>query len=128
MPTPEAPRTGMTLVAILRGIVPDRVVAVGTGLYKAGIRTIEVPLNSPDPYASIAALAAASPPDCLIGAGTVLNVDQARLAHRAGGRLAVAPNCDAAVIARALKLGMQGMPGVSPAPETLKALRPGAPH
>lgn len=128
MPTPEAPRTGMTLVAILRGIVPERVVAVAAGLYEAGIRTIEVPLNSPDPYASIAALAAASPPDCLIGAGTVLTVDQARLAHGAGGRLAVAPNCDAAVIAGALKLGMQVMPGVSTATEAFNAVRAGATH
>src|SRR5882672_820231 len=128
MPTPEAPRTGMTLVAILRGIVPDRVVAVGAGLYKAGIRTIEVPLNSPDPYASIAALAAASPPDCLIGAGTVLHVDQVRLAHGAGGRLAVAPNCDGTVIAGALKLGMQVMPGVSTATEAFNAVRAGATH
>jgi 2-dehydro-3-deoxyphosphogalactonate aldolase len=122
------PRTGITLVAILRGIVPDQVVDVATRLYKAGIRTIEVPLNSPDPYASIAALAAASPPDCLIGAGTVLTVDQARLAHGAGGRLAVAPNSDEAVIAGALKLGMQVMPGISTATEAFTALGAGATH
>jgi 2-dehydro-3-deoxyphosphogalactonate aldolase len=118
----------MTLVAILRGIVPERVVAVATCLYQAGIRTIEVPLNSPDPYASIAALAACSPPDCLVGAGTVLNIDQARLAHGAGGRLAVAPNCDEALIAAALKLGLQMMPGVSTATEAFSALHAGATH
>src|SRR5258706_4410066 len=126
MPTPESSRTAMTLVAILRGIVPERAVDVATGLYRAGIRTIEVPLNSPDPYASIAALAAASPPDCLIGAGTVLNVDQARLAHRAGGRLAVAPNCDAAVIAGALKLGIQAKARVSTPTEAFQTFRAGA--
>src|SRR5260221_10075573 len=92
MPRPELPRTGITLVAILRGIVPDRVVEVAAALYAAGLRTLEVPLNSPDPYASIAALAASRPPDCLIGAGTVLNIEQLRLAHAAGGRLGGAPH------------------------------------
>src|SRR5260221_14214194 len=93
MPRPELPRTGITLVAILRGIVPDRVVEVAAALYAAGLRTLEVPLNSPDPYASIAALAASGPPDCLIGAGTVLNIEQRRLAHPPGGRPAGAANC-----------------------------------
>ena len=128
MPPPELPRTGITLVAILRGIVPDRVVEVAAVLYAAGIRTMEVPLNSPDPYASIAALAAAGQPDCLVGAGTVLNIEQLRLAHAAGGRLAVAPNCEPAVIAGALQLGMQAMPGFATATEAFNALRAGATH
>src|SRR5258708_40356884 len=93
MPPPELPRTGITLVAILRGIVPDRVVEVAAVLYAAGIRTMEVPLNSPDPYASIAALAAAGQPDCLVGAGTVLNIEQLRLAHAAGGGPGRGPHC-----------------------------------
>jgi len=116
----------MTLVAILRGVVPDRVVAVATLLYRAGLRAIEVPLNSPDPYASIAALAAALPPDCLVGAGTVLQLEQARLAHGAGARLAVAPNCDATLISAALQMGLKVMPGVSTATEAFSALRAGA--
>jgi 2-dehydro-3-deoxyphosphogalactonate aldolase len=128
MPPPELPRTGITLVAILRGIVPDQVVAVATTLYAAGIRTIEVPLNSPDPYASIAALAAYCQSDCLVGAGTVLNIEQLRLAHAAGGRLAVAPNCEPAVIAGALQRGMQAMPGFATATEALNALHAGATH
>jgi 2-dehydro-3-deoxyphosphogalactonate aldolase len=128
MRPPELPRTGITLVAILRGIVPDRVVDVAAALYAAGIRTIEVPLNSADPYASISALAASCQPDCLIGAGTVLNTDQLRLAHAAGGRLAVAPNGEPAVIAGALQLGMQAMPGFATATEAFNALRAGATH
>jgi 2-dehydro-3-deoxyphosphogalactonate aldolase len=128
MPPPELPRSGITLVAILRGIVPDQVVAVAATLYAAGIRTIEVPLNSPDPYASIAALAAYCESDCLVGAGTVLNIEQLRLAHAAGGRLAVAPNCEPAVIAGALQRGMQAMPGFATATEALNALHAGATH
>src|SRR5260221_3153451 len=115
MPRPELPRTGITLVAILRGIVPDRVVEVAAALYAAGLRTLEVPLNSPDPYASIAALAASGPPDCLIGAGTVLNIEQLRLAHAPGGRLAVAAHCEAALIPAAPEPGMEALPRVAPA-------------
>jgi 2-dehydro-3-deoxyphosphogalactonate aldolase len=128
MPQPELPRTAITLVAILRGIVPDRVAEVAATLYAAGLRTIEVPLNSPDPYASIAALAASCPSDCLVGAGTVLNVEQLRLSHAAGARLAVAPHCEPAVIAGALQLGMQAMPGFATATEAFNALRAGATH
>jgi 2-dehydro-3-deoxyphosphogalactonate aldolase len=124
----EGQHSGITLVAILRGIVPARVVEVATVLYEAGIRTIEVPLNSPDPYLSIAALAAACPADCLVGAGTVLSVDQVELVHAAGGRFAVAPNCDPAVIAGAVQLGLQVMPGFATATEAFAALRSGATH
>ena len=120
--------SGITLVAIVRGIVPARIVEVATALYEAGIRTIEVPLNSPDPYRSIAALAATCPSDCLVGAGTVLSVDQLGLVHAAGGRFAVAPNCEPAVIADALRLGLQVMPGFATATEAFVALRSGATH
>ena len=124
----EGQHSGITLIAILRGVVPDRVVEVATVLYGAGIRTIEVPLNSPDPYRSIAALAAACPADCLVGAGTVLSVDQVGLVHAAGGRFAVAPNCDPAVIAGAVRLGLQVIPGFATATEAFVALRSGATH
>ena len=65
----EVPAGGVALIAILRGITPDRVVETGNVLYDAGIRTIEVPLNSPDPFASIAALAACGRADLTVGAG-----------------------------------------------------------
>jgi 2-dehydro-3-deoxyphosphogalactonate aldolase len=123
LPNPKHP-----LVAILRGIEPGRVVVTGEVIYNAGIRIIEVPLNSPNPYASIAALASGARPDCLIGAGTVLDGEQVRRTHEAGGRLVVAPNCDVEVISEALRLGMQVMPGVGSATEAFTAIRAGARH
>jgi 2-dehydro-3-deoxyphosphogalactonate aldolase len=115
-----------TLVGILRGVTPERVVEVASVLYAAGIRVIEVPLNSPQPFASIAALVGALPADCLVGAGTVLNVQDVQRSHAAGGRLVVAPNCDAQVIAEALRFSMQVMPGIATATEAFSAVRAGA--
>jgi len=114
------------LVAILRGVVPERVVEIGEVLYDAGIRRIEVPLNSPDPFASIAALAECRRPDWVIGAGTVLNVEDVRRTHEAGGRLIVSPNCNADVIRHALHLAMQVMPGIATATEAFNAIAAGA--
>jgi 2-dehydro-3-deoxyphosphogalactonate aldolase len=114
------------LVAILRGIEPARAVATADVLCTAGIRIIEVPLNSPDPFASIAALVAAHGSDCLIGAGTVLDLDAVRNTHAAGGRLIVAPNCDPEVIRGALRMGMQVLPGIATATEAFSAIRAGA--
>jgi 2-dehydro-3-deoxyphosphogalactonate aldolase len=114
------------VVAILRGIEPARAVETAEVLSAAGIRIIEVPLNSPDPFASIAALAAALGATCLIGAGTVLDADSVRRTHAAGGRLVVAPNCDSEVIRCALELGMQVMPGIATATEAFNAIRAGA--
>jgi 2-dehydro-3-deoxyphosphogalactonate aldolase len=114
------------LVAILRGVLPDRVVGVANVIYGAGFRVIEVPLNSPDPFKSITALAASAKPDCWVGAGTVLNPEDVRRTHAAGGRLVVAPNVDAEVIGEAVRLGMQVLPGVATATEAFAALRAGA--
>jgi 2-dehydro-3-deoxyphosphogalactonate aldolase len=114
-----------SLVAILRGVLPERVVEISDVLFDAGIRAIEVPLNSPDPFMSIAKLAARRS-DWTVGAGTVLNVDDVRRTHEAGGRLIVAPNCDTDVIRAALKLGMRVMPGVATATEAFAAIGAGA--
>jgi 2-dehydro-3-deoxyphosphogalactonate aldolase len=124
--TSEALIGESALVAILRGVVPERVVEIGNVLYDAGIRIIEVPLNSPEPFASIAKLVACGRPDWTIGAGTVLNVDDVRRTHEAGGRLVVAPNCDAEVIRYALQLAMQVMPGIATATEAFAAIDAGA--
>ena len=124
----ELPRDDSALVAILRGVLPERVVGVANAVYAAGFRAIEVPLNSPDPFKSIAALAAGAEADCWVGAGTVLSPDDVRRTHAAGGRLIVAPNVDAEVIGEAIRLGMQVLPGVATATEAFAALRAGATH
>jgi 2-dehydro-3-deoxyphosphogalactonate aldolase len=112
------------LIAILRGVTPERVVGIGEVLYGAGIRAIEVPLNSPSPFASIAKLAGGRS-DWIIGAGTVLTADDVRRAHDAGARLVLAPNCNAAVIRIAIELSMQVMPGIATATEAFSALEAG---
>ena len=124
----ENPWEDCALVAILRGVLPERVIEVAAVVYAAGFRVIEVPLNSPDPFKSIAALAASAKPDCWVGAGTVLNAEDVRRTHAAGGRLVVAPNVDAEVIGAAIGLGMQVLPGVATATEAFAALRAGAKH
>jgi 2-dehydro-3-deoxyphosphogalactonate aldolase len=116
------------LVAILRGVTPETVVAIADVLYDAGIRKIEVPLNSPEPFTSIARLAASPRTDWLVGAGTVLNVDDVRRTHAAGGRLIVSPNCNTDVIRGALELGMEVMPGIATATEAFSAIDAGAKH
>ena len=114
------------LTAILRGIRPDEVLAVAAVLVERGVHAIEVPLNSPDPLDSIARLSDAFGDRCLCGAGTVLQVTQVEQVHAARGRLLVAPNVDAAVIARALTLKMVPMPGFASATEAFTAIAAGA--
>jgi 2-dehydro-3-deoxyphosphogalactonate aldolase len=113
------------MVAILRGLTSVRAAETGAALVAAGFRSIEVPLNSPDPLVTIELLARAHP-DCLVGAGTVLTPAEVDRVHGAGGRLVVAPNCDPDVIRRGLELGMRVMPGIATATEAFGALRAGA--
>lgn len=117
--------TQCPLVAILRGITPAEALPVGRALFDAGFRLVEVPLNSPEPLKSIEALARALP-QALVGAGTVLTPAQVRDVQRAGGRLAVAPNFDAAVVQEAARLGLASLPGVATATEAFAALQAGA--
>jgi 2-dehydro-3-deoxyphosphogalactonate aldolase len=124
----ELPRAEQALVAILRGVEPGRVVAIADVLYDAGLRIIEVPLNSPDPYTSIAALAGGRRPGCVVGAGTVLNMLEVRRTRDAGAGLVVAPNCNAALIEGAMQLGLQVMPGFATATEAFTAISAGARH
>lgn len=118
----------MPLVAILRGVTPDEVVAIGAALIKAGFRAIEVPLNSPKPLESIERLVAAFGDQCLIGAGTVLDPRAVIAVKKAGGRLIVTPNTDPSVIAKAVELDMFPMPGMATATEALAAVKAGATH
>jgi 2-dehydro-3-deoxyphosphogalactonate aldolase len=121
----RAAMNALPLVAILRGIRPEEAVDIGAVLVKSGWKLLEVPLNSPDPLASIAALARAHP-QALVGAGTVLNPRDVELVHAAGGRLIVSPNFDAAVVRAAVRLGMACLPGVFTATEAFAALDAGA--
>ena len=114
------------LVAILRGLEPERAAAVGTVLFDAGFRIVEVPLNRPGALACIAALAAVAPADALIGGGTMLTRADVDAVHAAGGRLMVAPNCNPAVIAHAVSLGLLTAPGIATATEAFAALDAGA--
>jgi 2-dehydro-3-deoxyphosphogalactonate aldolase len=120
------PKLERDLIAILRGIRPDEVLAVGNALVESGIEVIEVPLNSPDPFQSIELLAKNLPDHVLIGAGTVLDPADIPRLHTAGGRLVISPNVDPAVLAAAAKAGMVSMPGVFTPTEALAALRAGA--
>lgn len=119
-------RSSNQLVAILRGITPANAAAIATVLYKSGVRTMEVTFNSPDPLSSIAAITKLQLPDCLVGAGTVLSVDDAQRTFDAGGRLIVTPNTDPQVIRRAIDLGMVVMPGFATATEAFTAIDAGA--
>lgn|SRR5690554_4670957 len=114
------------LVAILRGIGPDEALGVTEALIAAGITAIEVPLNSPQPLKSIAAMAKAFGADAQIGAGTVLTTDQVHQVSDAGGKLIVSPNCDPEIIAETKRLGLASYPGVFSASECFAALKAGA--
>ena len=114
------------IIAILRGVRPGEVLDVAGALIESGIRTIEVPMNLPDPLRSIEHLSDAFADSCLCGAGTVLAPDQVDDVKAAGGSLIVAPNVDVRVIRRALDLGLQVMPGFATATEAFAATEAGA--
>jgi len=124
MNTPNPALQG--IVAILRGMHPNEALAVGQALLDAGVRVIEVPLNSPEPLVSIERLARAYGDAALIGAGTVLSAAAADAAADAGAKLVLAPNFDATVVARCRQRGLLAMPGVATPTEGFQALAAGA--
>jgi 2-dehydro-3-deoxyphosphogalactonate aldolase len=113
-------------VAILRGIRPEEAEAIGAALIEAGILVLEVPLNSPEPIESIRRLAARFGERALIGAGTVMTVDQVKQVAAAGGRLLVTPHAAPALVREAKQLGMLAVPGFFTPAEAFALLDAGA--
>ena len=114
------------LIAILRGLKPEEAEGVVSVLIESGFTAIEIPLNSPDPFRSIAIAVKKASSEVLIGAGTVLTPQAVEQLHDVGGRLMVSPNVDPEVIASAGERGMVTMPGVFTATEALLAAKAGA--
>lgn len=114
------------LVAIIRGVTPGEAEAIGAAIFEAGIRIIEVPLNSPDPLLSIERLARTLGESALIGAGTVLEAADVARVRDAGGRIIVSPNTFPPVIEAAAGAGLVSLPGFFTPSEAFAALRAGA--
>jgi 2-dehydro-3-deoxyphosphogalactonate aldolase len=114
------------LIAILRGVKPDEVEAIGEALVEAGFTILEVPMNSPDPLDSIARLARRFEGRAIVGAGTVLRVEDVEAVGAAGGTLIIAPNANVRVIAAAADKGYVALPGISTPTEAFAALDAGA--
>ena len=114
------------LIAIIRGVRPDEVEAVGDAIISAGIRIVEVPLNSPDPLLSIERLARRFGNEALVGAGTVLDPEEVKRVARAGGRIIVSPSTDTTVIKQAWDEGLVSAPGFFTPSEAFTALKAGA--
>ncbi|MEO8040155.1 MAG: 2-dehydro-3-deoxy-6-phosphogalactonate aldolase [Betaproteobacteria bacterium] len=114
------------LVAILRGVRPEEVVDVASAIENAGIRIVEVPMNSPDAFSSIALLTGRFADKLLIGGGTVMDSTQIARIADAGGKLVVSPNADAAVVEAARKKGMIALPGFATPTEAFAMIAAGA--
>jgi 2-dehydro-3-deoxyphosphogalactonate aldolase len=118
--------TRMPIVPIVRGITPKDAVTIAEALFAGGLLCVEVPLNSPDPLASIAAMRAALDGRMWIGAGTVLTEDAVAAVAKAGGQFVVSPNTDVGVVAATKRAGMASLPGFFTPTEAFAALAAGA--
>ena len=114
------------IIAILRGLQPHEAVGVGEALVAAGIRIIEVPLNSPEPFTSIARLVERFGKAAVIGAGTVRRVDEVEQLARIGAGLVLSPHCDPELIRGTVAAGMVSIPGILTPTEAFAALDAGA--
>ena len=120
----DRPHEPGRLIAILRGVEPREAAGIARACVEAGIRHIEVPLNSPQPFRSIEAMARACP-DAEIGAGTVLRESEVAALADAGGRFVVSPNTDPRVIRASVARGMGSYPGAFTATECFGAIEAG---
>ena len=125
LPSASAAKTP-PIVAILRGVKHDEILDIAAALVEAGIKAIEVPMNSPDPLVTIGKLCAAFGDKVLCGAGTVLSPEAVDQVVGVGGKLIVTPNIDASVISHAVSLGLTVMPGFATPTEALVAVKAGA--
>jgi len=114
------------VVAIIRGVQPEEAPEIGAAILEAGVGVIEVPLNSPRPFESIENLSKALGDKCVVGCGTLLNEDDAQRVADAGGKIAVTPNTNVAVIKRCIELSMVPMPGWATPTEAFEAYHAGA--
>ncbi|WP_166425871.1 2-dehydro-3-deoxy-6-phosphogalactonate aldolase [Paraglaciecola sp. 20A4] len=122
----QAAMNALPLIAILRGITPDEVVAVAKALQKEGFKIIEVPLNSPQPFESIKRLVETFGDELIIGAGTVLSCAQVDEVQKVGGRIMIAPNVNPDVIRHAKARGLYSVPGFYTVSEAFSAIEAGA--
>ena len=117
---------GLPIIAVLRGITPDEVIPIGDLLARAGVVAMEVTLNSPEPYRSIAELSRHFGADIVVGAGTVTGISQIHEVKHAGGSLIVSPHTDVELIATAKAEGMSVLPGCVSPTEIFQAVNAGA--
>ena len=125
-PRLHAAMAKLPLVAILRGVTLGEAPAIAEALLAEDFDLIEIPLNSPDPFASVAAVRRMAPERGFVGAGTVLTVAEVEAVAKAGGDLIVTPNTNGDVIARAKALGLACLPGAATPSEAFAALAAGA--
>ncbi|MBB4265522.1 2-dehydro-3-deoxy-6-phosphogalactonate aldolase [Roseospira visakhapatnamensis] len=122
----DAAFTTMPLVAVLRGVTPDEVLHIAGALIAAGFTMLEVPLNSPEPFESIALLQAHCPPGVVVGAGTVLTPENVGRLAALGADLVVTPNTDTTVVDATVRAGLVPVIGCMTPSEALQATRHGA--
>lgn len=122
----DAALAAMPLIAILRGIRPEEAVAVGEALIEAGIRVIEVPLNSPEPFESISQLVRRFGAEAVIGAGTVRQISEVELLRELGAGLVLSPHIDADLVRASVAAGLVSIPGILSPTEAFLALDAGA--
>ncbi len=116
----------MPVVAIIRGVLPEEAADIGAAIHEAGVGVIEVPLNSPEPFSSIEKLSNALGDQCVIGCGTLVELDDAKRVADAGGKIAVTPNTNPEIIQRCIDLRMEPMPGWATPTEAFAAYHAGA--
>lgn len=122
----ETALADVPVIAILRGLTPPDAPAIGEALVQAGVRVVEVPLNSPEPFESIRILSDSLAGRAVVGAGTVLDPGEVDAIAAVGARIAVAPNTNTNVIERCRALGLEPIPGVGTATEAFTAIKAGA--